>query len=158
MPMLEYDVRRIEIDDVDLSKSITNPFDPLLIVRDPYNSRIIKELYQIASENSFLSIYPFRWSSILTSKAKGTNTFDQSLSLELYIDVSSWLKLKARHWRSLQVAPPYTMWEALLCIHLHLYIIINYLMTSFDEHQAHENYLTHITQTTHSMGQYTKRN
>jgi len=45
MPMLEYDVRRIEIDDVDLSKSITNPFDPLLIVRDPYNSRIIKELY-----------------------------------------------------------------------------------------------------------------
>ena len=45
MPMLEYDVRRIEIDDVDLSKSITYPFDPLLIVRDPYNSRIIKELY-----------------------------------------------------------------------------------------------------------------
>ena len=43
--MLEYDVRRIEIDDVDLSKSITNPFDPLLIVQDPYNSRIIKELY-----------------------------------------------------------------------------------------------------------------
>ena len=39
------DVRRIEIDDVDLSKSITYPFDPLLIVRDPYNSRIIKELY-----------------------------------------------------------------------------------------------------------------
>ena len=106
MPMLEYDVRRIEIDDVDLRKSITNPFDPLLIVWDPYNSRIIKELYQIASGNSFLSIYPFRWSSILTSKAKGTNTFDQSLSLELYIDVSSWLKLKARHSRSLQVAPP----------------------------------------------------
>ena len=152
MPMLEYDVRRIEIYDVDLSKSITNPFDPLLIVRDPYNSRFIKELYQIASKNSFLSIYPFRWSSIITSKAKGTNTFDQSLSLELYIDVSSWLKLKTRHWRSLQVVPPYTMWEALLCIHLHLYIIINYLMTSFDEHQAHENYLTHITQTTHSMG------
>ena len=152
MPMLEYDVRRIEIDDIDLSKSITNPFDPLLIVRDPYNSRIIKELYQIASGNSFLSIYPFRWSSILTSKAKGTNTFDQRLSLELYIDVSSWLKLKARHWRSLQVVPPYTMWEALLCIHLHLYIIINYLMTSFGENQAHENYLTHITQTTHSMG------
>ena len=45
MPMLEYDVRRIEIDDVDLIKSITNPFDPLLIVREPYNSRIIKELY-----------------------------------------------------------------------------------------------------------------
>ena len=45
MPMLEYDVRRIEIDDVDLSKSITYPFDPLLIARDPYNSRIIKELY-----------------------------------------------------------------------------------------------------------------
>ena len=45
MPMLEYDVRRIEIDDVDLRKSITNPFDPLLIVQDPYNSRIIKELY-----------------------------------------------------------------------------------------------------------------
>ena len=51
MPMLEYDVRRIEIYDVDLSKSITNPFDPLLIVRDPYNSRNIKELYYIAIEN-----------------------------------------------------------------------------------------------------------
>ena len=57
MPMLEYDVRRIEIDDVDLSKSITNPFDPLLIVRDPYNSRIIKELHYIAIENPFLSVY-----------------------------------------------------------------------------------------------------
>ena len=57
--MLEYDVKRIEIDDVELSKSITNPFDPLLIVRDPYNSRIIKELYYIASRNSFLSINPF---------------------------------------------------------------------------------------------------
>ena len=45
MPMLEYDVRKIEIDDVYLSKSITNPFEPLLIVRDPYNSGIIKDLY-----------------------------------------------------------------------------------------------------------------
>ena len=45
MPMVEYDVIRIEMDDVDLSKSITYPFDPLLIARDPYNSRIIKELY-----------------------------------------------------------------------------------------------------------------
>ena len=45
MLMLEYDVRRIEIDDVELRKSITNPFDPLSIVRGPYNSRIIKELY-----------------------------------------------------------------------------------------------------------------
>ena len=51
MPMLENDVRRIEIDDVDLSKSSTKPFDPLLIVRDPYNSRNIKELYYIAIEN-----------------------------------------------------------------------------------------------------------
>ena len=76
MPMLEYDVRRIEIDDVDLRKSITNPFDPLLIVWDPYNSRIVKELYWIASGNSFLRIHPFRWSSNLTSKAKGTNTLD----------------------------------------------------------------------------------
>ena len=45
------------IEDVDLSKSITNPFDPLLIVRDPYNSRIIKELHYIAIENPFLSVY-----------------------------------------------------------------------------------------------------
>ena len=45
MPMLEYDVRRIEVQDVYLSKSISNPFDPLLIVWDPYNSRIIKELF-----------------------------------------------------------------------------------------------------------------
>ena len=33
----------VEIEDVELRKSITNPFDPLLIVRDPYNSRIIKD-------------------------------------------------------------------------------------------------------------------
>jgi hypothetical protein len=38
----------LSIEDVDLSKSITNPFDPLLIVRDPYNSRNIKELHYIA--------------------------------------------------------------------------------------------------------------
>ena len=44
------------IEDVDLSKSIMNPFDPLLIVRDPYNSRIIKELYYIAIENPLLSV------------------------------------------------------------------------------------------------------
>ena len=44
MPMLEYDVRRIEVQDVYLSKSISNPFDPLLIVRDPYTQeRIEKE-------------------------------------------------------------------------------------------------------------------
>ena len=47
----------VEIEDVDLSKSITNPFDTLLIVRDPYNSRIIKELHYIAIENPFLSVY-----------------------------------------------------------------------------------------------------
>ena len=50
MPMLEYDVRIIGIDDVELRKSITNPFDPLLIVRDPYNSRIIKSLHYIVKE------------------------------------------------------------------------------------------------------------
>ena len=44
-------------EDVDLSKSITNPFVPLLIVRDPYNSRIMKDLYYIAIENPFLSVY-----------------------------------------------------------------------------------------------------
>ena len=43
-------------EDVDLSKSITNPFDPLLIVRDPYNSRIIKGLHYIAINNPFLSV------------------------------------------------------------------------------------------------------
>ena len=87
------------IEDVDLSKSITNPFDPLLIVRDPYNSRIIKELHYIAIENPFLSVYvSFWWSSLHNTNAKGTNTFDSSLSLELDVDVSSWLKLKARHW------------------------------------------------------------
>ena len=47
----------VEIEDVDLSKSITNPFDPLLIVRDPYNSRNIKELYYIAIENPFVGVY-----------------------------------------------------------------------------------------------------
>ena len=84
-------------EDVDLSKSITNPFDPLLIVQDPYNSGNIKELYYIAIENPFLSGYV---SSVVMSPqhyAKGTNTFDTSRSLELDVDVSSWLKMKARH-------------------------------------------------------------
>ena len=63
------------------------------------------------------------WSSLHNTNVEGTNTFDSSLSLELDVDVSSWLKLKARHWWSLQVAPPYTIWEALFCIHLHLSIM-----------------------------------
>ena len=64
-----------------------------------------------------------RWPSFHNTNIKGTNTFDSSLSLELDVDVSSWLKMKARHWWSLQVAPPYTMWEALLCIYLHVSIM-----------------------------------
>ena len=70
MPMLEYDVIRIEIDNVDLSKSITNPFDPLLIVWDPYNSRIIKELHYIAIEKPYFSVCSFggHHSTTLTSK------------------------------------------------------------------------------------------
>ena len=51
-------------EDVDLSKSITKPFDLLLIVWDPYNSRIIKELHYIAIENPFLSVY---FSSVVIS-------------------------------------------------------------------------------------------
>ena len=87
------------IEDVDLSKSITNPFDPLLIVRDTYNSRILKELQYIAIKNPFLSVYvSFWWSSLHNTNVKGTNTFDTSRSLELDVDVSSWLKMKARHW------------------------------------------------------------
>ena len=87
------------IEDVDLSKTITNPFDPLLIVRDPHNSRIIKDLHYIAIENPFLSVYvSFWWSSLHNTNVKGTNTFDTSRSLELDVDVSSWLKMKARHW------------------------------------------------------------
>ena len=50
------------------------------------------------------------WSSLHNTNVKGTNTFDTSRSLELDVDVSSWLKMKARHWWSLQVSPPYTMW------------------------------------------------
>ena len=80
-----------------------------------------------------------RWSSIHNTNAKGTNTFDSSLSLELDVDVSSWLKLKARHWWSLQVAPPYTMWEALLCIHLHLSIM--WSSTSFKHVILRDGYL-----------------
>jgi hypothetical protein len=80
-----------------------------------------------------------RWSSLHNTNAKGTNTFDSSLSLELDVDVSSWLKLKARHWWSLQVAPPYTMWEALLCIHLHLSIM--WSSTSFKHVILRDGYL-----------------
>jgi len=50
------------------------------------------------------------WSSLHNTNVKGTNTFDTSRSLELDVDVYSWLKMKARHWWSLQVSPPYTMW------------------------------------------------
>ncbi len=88
-------------------------------------------------------------STTLTSKEliPLTRAFHLSLKLKFLLG-SSWM---ARHWWSLQVAPPYTMWEALLCIHLHLYIIINYLMTSFDEHQAHENYHTTRSHVAHDM-------
>ena len=87
------------IEDVDLSKSIIKHLDPLLIARDPYKSRIIKELHYIAIENPFLSVYvPFWWSSFHNTNVKGTNTFDTSRSLEIDVDVSSWLKMKARHW------------------------------------------------------------
>jgi len=85
-------------EDVDLSKSITNPFDPLLIVRDPCNSRIIKELHYIAIENPFLSVCVPSVFITHNTNVEGTNTFDSSLSLELDVDVSSWLKMKARHW------------------------------------------------------------
>ena len=129
----------VEIEDVDLSKSSTIPFDPLLTVRDPYNSRNIKELYCIAIENhSWVYIF-LRWSSLHNTNAKGTNTFDSSLSLELDVDVSSWLKLKARHWWSLQVAPSYTIWEALLCIRLHLSIM--WSSTSFKHVIPRDGYL-----------------
>ena len=87
------------------------PLWPLLIVWYPYNSRIIEDLHYIAIENPFLSVYvSFWWSSLHNTNVKGTNTFDTSHSLELDVDVSSWLKMKARHWWSLQVSPPYTMW------------------------------------------------
>ena len=79
-------------EDVDLSKSTTKPFNPLLIVRDPYNSRIIKELYYIAIENPFLSVCVSSVVSFHNTNVKGTNTFDTSGSLELAVDVSYWLK------------------------------------------------------------------
>ena len=69
-------------EDVDLSKSITNPFDPLLIVRDPYNSRIIKIATLHSYQESILECICFF----------GGHHF------ELDVDVSSWLKMKARHW------------------------------------------------------------
>ena len=59
------------IEDVDLSKSITKPFDPLLIVRDPYNSRIIKIATLHSYQESILECICFfggHHSTTLTSK------------------------------------------------------------------------------------------
>ena len=79
------------------------------------------------------------WSSLHNTNVKGTNTFDTRRSLELDVDVSSWLKMKARHWWSLQVPSPYTMCEALLCIHLHLSIM--WSSTSFKHVILWDGYL-----------------
>ena len=59
------------IEDVDLSKSITNPIDTLLIVRDPYNSRIIKIATLYSYQESILECICFfggHHSTTLTSK------------------------------------------------------------------------------------------
>lgn len=61
---------------------------------------------------------------------------------ELDVGVSSWLKFKARHWWSLQVAPPYTMWEDSLCIHFHLSNIITWWHPLISTKLSHK-YQTH---------------
>jgi len=60
---------------------LLNPFDPLLIVRDPYNSRIIKELYY-SFQKSILEHVSF---SMVNNPRH--NTFDLSIPLELDVDV-----------------------------------------------------------------------
>ena len=76
-------------------------------------------------------------STTLTSKEliPLTRAFHLSLKLKFLLG-SSWM---ARHWWSLQVAPPYTMWEALLCIYLHVSIM--WSSTSFKHVILRDSYL-----------------
>ena len=76
-------------------------------------------------------------STTLTSKEliPLTRAFHLSLKLKFLLG-SSWM---ARHWWSLQVAPPYTMWEALLCIYLHVSIM--WSSTSFKHVILGDSYL-----------------
>ena len=76
-------------------------------------------------------------STTLTSKEliPLTRPFHLSLKLKFLLG-SSWM---ARHWWSLQVAPPYTMWEALLCIYLHVSIM--WSSTSFKHVILRDGYL-----------------
>ena len=76
-------------------------------------------------------------STTLTSKEliPLTRAFLLRLKLKFLLG-SSWM---ARHWWSLQVAPPYTMWEALLCIYLHVSIM--WSSTSFKHVILRDSYL-----------------
>ena len=78
-----------------------------------------------------------RCSSLHNTNIEGTNTFDSSLSLELEVEVSSWIKLNGK--TLVKSSSSSHIWEALLCIHLHLSIM--WSSTSFKHVILRDSYL-----------------